>query len=249
MEHRETRKICPDGRSAVLFVHGICGTPNHFRKAIDLESLVPENRSVVNLRLPGHGGTVKDFARSSGAAWEGHVRDAFHTLALEHDRIYLVGHSMGTLFCLQLAAEYPEKVAGLFLLNVPMRPFVRPCAIAACLRLCFGKLREGKPREMALKAACGITPTRKLWEYIPWVPRFLDLFVLIRRTRKILPSVTVPAQAWQSGRDELVHTSASKPLMVYDTLRVYEMPDSSHFYYTQEDTERLCAAFRKFLGC
>ena len=62
MKHREFRRICPDADTAVLFIHGINGTPNHFH---DLVKLVPAECSVVNVRLKGHGGSVRDFANTS----------------------------------------------------------------------------------------------------------------------------------------------------------------------------------------
>lgn len=247
MSHSEIRQREKKGTGAVLFIHGICGTPEHFRAVISLEPLVPQRWSVVNLCLPGHGGSVEEFAHSSRAAWESHAQAAFQRLAREHERIYLVGHSMGTLLCLLLAAEYPEKVGGVFLLNVPMVPFVRPRAVSACLRLCFGKLRKDNPRDMALLAACGITSTRKLWKYIPWIPRFLDLLVLIGKTRKGLGCISVTGQVWQSCRDELVANGSAGILREKTSLPVVEMEDSGHFYYTPEDAQRIRTAFREFI--
>ena len=58
MEHQETVKILPGAEKAVLFLHGIAGTPEHFRKVLALEELVPESWSVYNLRLDGHGGCL-----------------------------------------------------------------------------------------------------------------------------------------------------------------------------------------------
>mgnify|MGYP003308138464 CR=1 FL=1 len=49
------------GRNAVLLIHGIAGSPNQFRKLIDLEKRVPENCSVFNIRYPGHGGKVTEL--------------------------------------------------------------------------------------------------------------------------------------------------------------------------------------------
>ena len=109
MKHPETRKQIPGAKAAVMFIHGIVGTPDHFRNMVPLEASVPEHWSVYNLRLPGHGGNVGDFAHSSMCEWKRHVWEAFAELAKDHEKVILVGHSMGTLFALQLAAENPEK--------------------------------------------------------------------------------------------------------------------------------------------
>ena len=127
--HRETIRLVPEADIAVLFIHGICGTPNHFRDVIPLEERIPDNISVYNLLLDGHGGTVSDFAASSGKKWAEKVAAVYETLAKEHKEIYVVGHSMGTLFALRLAAAHPEKVKKLFLLAVPMRPCLKPIMV------------------------------------------------------------------------------------------------------------------------
>lgn len=48
--------------TAVLLIHGIVGTPYHFR---DLLPVVPETWSVYHLLMDGHGGSVEKFARTS----------------------------------------------------------------------------------------------------------------------------------------------------------------------------------------
>ena len=64
--HREYKRIVRGADRAILFVHGIVGTPNHFR---DLVPLVPESISVYNILLDGHGKGVTDFSRTSLQKW------------------------------------------------------------------------------------------------------------------------------------------------------------------------------------
>ena len=66
MEHLEYIRIVDHADTAVLFIHGIVGTPNHFHAFIPL---VPEHISVCNLLLDGHGGSVKDFSHTSMRKW------------------------------------------------------------------------------------------------------------------------------------------------------------------------------------
>ena len=58
--HKEYKRIVNGADSAVLFIHGILGTPNHFKEFIPL---VPKEYSVHNLLLDGHGKGVKEFSR------------------------------------------------------------------------------------------------------------------------------------------------------------------------------------------
>lgn len=246
MKHREYIRRVAGAKYAVLFIHGIVGTPNHFREAIPLMELVPEDWSVHNMLLPGHGGTVKDFGQSSMKAWRAAARDAFDALAQTHEKVIIVGHSMGTLFALGMAAEHPEKVPALFLMGVPMRPQLAPAAINSSLRLALGKLRPGRP-EMAIEAACGTTPTWMLWKYLPWIPRFVELFLQVRRTEQILDQVRVPTIAFQSRKDELVNRASTKVLRRNNCIELRILEQSSHFYYSAEDSQRVIVEFKKLI--
>ena len=66
MPHQPTSRTVDGSSTAILFVHGIVGTPDHF---LDLLPLIPDSWSYVNILLPGHGGSVGDFSRSSMALW------------------------------------------------------------------------------------------------------------------------------------------------------------------------------------
>ena len=244
MEHHETRRLIPRAKYAVLFLHGIVGTPNQFRLLMPLEELVPEGWSVFNLRYPGHGGEVRDFGMSGMEQWRGYAREAFLELADTHEKVLIAAHSMGTLFAMQLALEFPEKVSSLFLLNVPMRPMPRLFFAANCLRLAFGRIREDHPREACFRTACGVTPTMLVWRYIPWIPRIIELFAEIGQTEKVMANLTVPCIAWQSGCDDLVSNRSAQVLWKSGIMEVRELPDSTHFYYAPKEKASVCEAFK-----
>ena len=50
------------GPNAVLMIHGIAGSPGHFR---DFVPVIPPEFSVYNILLDGHSGKVENFSRSS----------------------------------------------------------------------------------------------------------------------------------------------------------------------------------------
>ena len=245
--HDEYIRMIPAADTAVLLIHGICGTPDHFRELIPLEERLPENWSVWNLLLDGHGGTVSDFAKTSGKKWRKQVREAYEVLAEKHDRIFIVGHSMGTLFALQLAAAHPEKVKKLFLLAVPMRPWLKPAMIVDLLLIVFGKLEDAPAHRIALAKAAGIRTTRKLWEYITWIPRFLDLFREIHRTEEIISQVSADCCCYQSQKDELVLHCSEKVLKRNSRLQIIRLQNSSHFYYVPEDREKIMKDFDRWV--
>lgn len=122
MPHREYIRLVPGADTAVLFLHGIVGTPRHFDSRLPLVQLVPETWSVYSLLLPGHGGSVEDFSVSTMQQWKDYVWKTFDALAQTHRHIVLAGHSMGTLFAIQLAIEKGEKIPFLFLIAAPICP-------------------------------------------------------------------------------------------------------------------------------
>lgn len=247
MSHKPTIRIVPGADTAVLFLHGILGTPRHFQKILPLESLVPEEWSVCNILLDGHGKGVEDFSHSSMKKWKEQVWEVFSELSRSHERVILVAHSMGTLFSIQLAVDYPDRIPFLFLLAVPLRPWVRWFGIVNMMRMPFGLIREDHPIEAATKAVCGVGTTKKLWKYLGWIPRFLELFAEIYRTEQVLGKVKVSCVAYQSKRDELVMNLTRRILEKSGKVKIRDLPDSTHFYYAPEDKKRIIQDFEMMI--
>ncbi len=57
---------------AVLFIHGFAGTPNFFQ---DLLPAVPEDCSIYNILLDGHGKEPGDMGKTSMKIWRKEVND------------------------------------------------------------------------------------------------------------------------------------------------------------------------------
>ena len=74
MKHQEYIRLVPGAKTAVLFIHGIMGTPDHF---LDLIPHVPRDWSVCNILLPGHGKSVSDFGASSMDQWRSRANQVF----------------------------------------------------------------------------------------------------------------------------------------------------------------------------
>lgn len=247
MKNSETRRLVPGAKYAVLFLHGIAGTPEQFRSLTGLEQLVPKDWSVINVRYPGHGGDALDFGSSSIEQWRSHARKAFLTLEETHEKVLIVGHSMGTLFAIQLALEFPDRIGGLFLLNVPLRPMPRLFFIPGCLRLAFGCIRPDHPKEACLQTACGVTPTNRVWQYLTWLPRVFELFGEIAGTEKYLRNLCVPCIAFQSGTDDLVSNLSARVLRKSGVMTVRELPESTHFYYAPWELQAVAREFIRWI--
>lgn len=244
MEHGEYRRMVTGADTAVLFIHGILGTPRHFDFLIPL---VPREYSVINLLLPGHGGTVRGFSHSSMASWEEQVRLAVGELAASHSRIFVAAHSMGTLLALEQALREP-RIRGLFLLAVPLRLRVRPRLAVNCAKVFFGRTHGEDPIARAAGECYGIAPDRNLLHYLGWIPRYLELFRKIRDTRDLLPRLKTPGAVFLSAWDEMVSPGTLRELTRAKTLCPRVLPDSTHYYYAPRDRVQLEDGFRQFLS-
>lgn len=231
------------GKHAVLLLHGIAGSPAHFR---DLVSVIPEDFSVYAILLDGHGGSVTDFSRSSMSKWKRQVQDTLERLFARHEKVVIVGHSMGTLFAVQAAIDHPGRIPALFLLNVPTRPWVRFSTWHTCLRVAFGKLDRPADRAMRDETAIKITPL--LWQYLGWAPRMVELLRECGRIRKTLPRLRVKAFSFQSRTDELVSFRSCGDLETHPCITNWVLEGSGHFVYGKEDTAFLRSKLLELLS-
>ncbi len=230
MEHKEYIREVPGSDTAVLLIHGIVETPQHFR---DLLPVIPEDWSICNLLLDGHGHTVKEFGRTSMKKWKAQVNLRLEQLLRTHKQVLLIGHSMGTLFSIQAALDHPQRIGGLFLLAPPLHVHFPPKTMFLCLRTALGCK---DPAAVALRADCGLELTPWLWRYIPWIPRFLELLVECRRIRRLYPRLNTPGMCFLARRDELVSLRSRKVLQQNPAMETYVLEDSGHFAYSGEDT-------------
>ncbi len=242
MEHKTYERAAGSG-TAFLFLHGILGTPAHFK---DLIPLVPESCSVYAPLLPGHGGSVRDFSRSSMAEWRGAVEESVAYLARSHSRIFIVAHSMGALFAIRQGVEKPQTVKGLFLLAAPLKLAVKVRAAENMANLYFDRIAKEDLPALAARDACSITLTKNIFAYLGWAPRYLELFSEIRKVRGIAGKVSVPTEVYQSAEDELVSRKASS-YFAGSCAQCHILPRSRHYYYEAGDCADLFAAFDAFV--
>lgn len=244
MAHEAYQKEVPGSDTAVLFIHGILGTPQHFRR---FYPEVPAGVSIYSILLDGHGGPVEGLSKTSMARWKAQVRATMEGLVQRYRQVVLVAHSMGALFAIELGLLYPHQVKALLLLDVPLAVGVKPSAVTNSLRVIFHRVPEGNEAAKAAQAAFGLTPTKKLWRYAGWLPRYCELFGEIRRVRGLLPQITVPCVAFQSCRDELVAHAACRYLRESGRVTLVPLKRSGHFYYDKRDFAKVLSHFRGLL--
>lgn len=243
MEHKEYIRIVPGSKHAVLMIHGIVGTPKHFEPFLPL---IPEDWTVYNLLLDGHGKGVKEFAQTSMKKWKSQVAARVREILDTHDTLVIAAHSMGCLFAVQTAIRHREQVKGLFLLAIPLRPFLKPATALASAKAALGFTGSKMVREMLSDS--GVKLTKNLFAYLGWIPRFWELLVEAGATRKLLPKLQTPAVAFVSRKDELVAFSTRNDLKDHPWIETVILPDSGHFAYGEKDLELLKARFTEALN-
>lgn len=172
------------GEEGVLLIHGFTGLP------VELlllgEFLNSNGYSVLAPRLAGHGTNERDLMRTTWRDWFNSALDGLSILRGLCKKISVVGHSMGGLLTLELAAcREVDKIATL----------AAPIFIDDGLGL-----KNLPPREFC-SDACVVQPRRKLenvppaannvYEKTPLVSVH-ELVNLIDDVKKILPTVTAP---------------------------------------------------------
>lgn len=231
MKHQEYIRRHPRADTVVLMIHGIVGTPRHFDAFL---SAVPEQVDICNMRLPGHGGTVLDFAHASMAQWKQAVHDRLVSLSEQYENILILAHSMGCLLSIGALEEFP-KLRGMVLLAPPLKVGFRPVMIKYCMKLVFDRIDENDPAERGIRDAAGVTQDLRLWRYLGWIPGFIELLTLCRRTRKEVPGIRVPCRVLLSRSDELVSLKTRRYLEGNPWISCDVLPDSGHFSYSEED--------------
>lgn len=230
------------GENAVLLIHGIAGSPGHFR---DLVPVIPEEFSVYNILLDGHNGTVADFSRTSMAKWKAQVKATLVKLFTCHEKVVIVAHSMGTLFAIQAAIDHPDKIPCLFLLSVPTRPWVRFSTACTAFRVALGNT---DPAANAMRGDTGIMLTKNVFKYLAWIPRMIELLQECRRIRTVLPQLRTPTLSFLSRTDELVSIRSCRDLEFHPYITNLILSDSGHFVYGKEDTAYLQSCLAKMLA-
>jgi carboxylesterase len=102
-------------RIGVLLSHGFTGSPASMKPWG--EALAAKGYAVEVPRLPGHGTTWQEMNKTTWADWYAEVTRAFDKLKAENDQVAVCGLSMGGALVLRLAADRPNDVAGVVVVN------------------------------------------------------------------------------------------------------------------------------------
>lgn len=198
------------GPDAVLLIHGFTGSPWDMRPLG--EALAEDGYFVKGMRLPGHGLSPEDMLGVTWRDWERAVAHALTDLA-HYRRVFVCGLSMGALLALTLAAEEPERIAGLVLLAPAARfrgPTLQLLRASRGIPL-FHRLRpwiEKDATDIADPVALRDAPILRAWP----AERLYDLWRIQDNAAQVLDAVQAPTLVMVAEQDHVVAPEGARDL-------------------------------------
>jgi pimeloyl-ACP methyl ester carboxylesterase len=112
-----------DGREVILFIHGAGGGQYTWSCQ---KSFFEKEFNPIIIELPGHGGS-----KGKGEKEIGRYSDLLQSFirAMNLDKIFLVGHSMGGAIALTMALNHAEPIAGIVLVGTGAKLNVSPAVL------------------------------------------------------------------------------------------------------------------------
>ena len=155
--------------------------------------------------------------------------------------MYIVGHSLGTLLAIREAVRDNTRIAGMLLLCVPLRIWPKPSALIHNTLKGVG-LAENNAE---LHTYYGTEQDWRVWRYIGWIPRYLELFAQSAAARREISLLTVSSIVYMAERDELVSLSGEKDMAGNGAITLRRMPSSMHHEFAPADKAALLDALRE----
>jgi carboxylesterase len=201
--------------------------------------------SIENLLLPGHGGTMRDFQKSSMTLWQSYVDERIRRLQKTHRNIVLVGHSMGCLLSVQAALSSPQQIRGLFLTAMPLKihisvPYVRNSLMAAFSKNSSNALIAAARK---LKSVSVSTPL----EYPLAIPRCIELLNKCKITRGLIKELRLPVVVIQSENDEIVSGKSLRYVKEQQNIQAVIVRNAGHYYYPPDAQTQISHALEQFV--
>jgi carboxylesterase len=230
------------GPTGVLLCHGFTGCPQSLRPWA--EYLAGAGLSVSLPRLPGHGTTWQEMARTRWEDWFAEVNRAFDELQSRSDEIFVMGLSLGGCLALRLAELRGDAIRGLVVVN----PW-----LTADSALLFAAVRVLK---FVVPSVKGVVSDIKKpgaveagYDRVP-VKAVASVPGLWRTTQQHLAELTQPVLVFHSETDHVVGPASVGMLtsrLPASQIEVRELSDSYHVATLDNDAEAIFAGSLDFV--
>ncbi len=233
-----------DGGVAVLLCHGFTGSPQGLRPWA--EDLAAAGLAVRLPRLPGHGTTWQHLARTTWADWTQALAGALAELRAQGRSVVVGGLSMGGALALRLAADHPDDVAGLVLVNPAVRLEDRRLAALPLLHRLGLLDRPGRPAPTVAGIAGDIARPGAVelgYDRVP-LAALASMLEGVSGVVDDLPRVRQPLRLLRSAVDGVVPASSSALVLARvgsPDVRVEVLQRSRHVATLDHDAPRISA--------
>ncbi len=216
----------PAGRSGVLLIHGLTGTPSEMRFVG--KGLHQRGFTVYGMQLAGHCEDENALVATSWRDWYASVENAAARMRLQVDQLFVAGLSMGAVLALHLAASQPESLAGIALYGTTLT--YDGWAIPRIARLSFLlpsllRLGIGRNRRFEETYPHGIKDARiraRIVEFMrsghsggggllanPW-SSLAEFYRLARQVRGELPAIRTPCLTVHAVEDDIASAANAR---------------------------------------
>ena len=229
------------GPTGVLLCHGFTSSPQSLRPWA--EFLAEAGLTVSLPRLPGHGTTWQEMARTRWEDWYAEVDRAFDELHAATDEIFVMGLSMGGCLALRLAELRGHAVSGLVLVNPSVTAETKLFLLAPVLKLVVPSLK-GVANDIKKPGV-----TELAYDRVP-VKAAATLPGLWHVTTRHLDMVSQPVLVYTSAIDHVVgpaNVEILRRALPADQLTVRECPDSYHVATLDNDADAIFAGSLEFV--
>lgn len=229
------------GSSGVLLCHGFTGSPGTLRSWADY--LAEAGLTVSLPRLPGHGTTWQEMARTRWEDWYAEIDRAYSELRGHVTEIFAMGISLGACLALRLAEQRGEQVAGLVLVNPSITADTRLFLLAPVLKFAVPSLK-GIGSDIKKEGAHELS-----YDRVP-VRAAASLPQLWRLTKERLGDVTQPVLAYYSTADHVVGPASMRILreaLPAGQLTARELGNSYHVATLDNDAGEIFAGSLEFV--
>jgi carboxylesterase len=244
LAHAEEFRSPGSGENAatgVLLSHGFTGSPQSMRPFG--EHLAAAGYGVAVPRLPGHGTRWQEMNNTRWQDWYAVLDNELERLRKEHDRVFLVGLSMGGCLVLRLAEQHGADISGVILVNPSVRTDDKRSVLLPVLQRLvpsFPGISNDIKKPGVDEGAYDRMPLRALY----------SLSQLWTVTRADLAKVTQPVLLFRSTVDHVVEPSSGRTILASISSRdVTEtlLEDSYHVATLDNDAPRIFADTTTFI--
>ena len=263
----ENEFLFEGGRTGVLLIHGLTGTPNEMR--LLGKALHKAGYTVYGMQLAGHCGSEDDLIATRWQDWYASVCAAAERLRQRVEHFFVAGLSMGAMLALKLAADQPQQVHGVSAMATMFRHdgwsmplysrychFLPPLCKSLGLgrRLCFNEqppygIKDERLRAQVVaqmhsgdSAAAGL-PGNPWWA-------LAEMYALSAQVRRQLREVTSPCLVIHSTEDDVASLERNGGLVarsVRGPVQTCWLEDSYHMVTIDRERRKVAARTVEFI--